>query len=164
MRWRRSLGYALVVIAAAFLAVKGFKLFNDSVTRGLEEEKSYSRNAMEYHRLHPDTRKGDLVLEVWSDADYIAHSVEQEEQSQEWAQWSDKLPYVSEKIRRRNGRPYCVISTSLETLVVWFPPQKSGNCDTTLASDSRLADVRSGELEFSGRTDYWVFVLRKNKT
>jgi hypothetical protein len=48
MRRRGSVPYALIAIFAAFPAIVGFKVFNNSLPRGLEEEKSYARCAMEY--------------------------------------------------------------------------------------------------------------------
>jgi hypothetical protein len=65
-------------LIAGFGGIRAYRLFDDSLTRGLEEEKSYTRHAMEYHRAHPNKRPGDLVLEVWSDADYIAHLANQQ--------------------------------------------------------------------------------------
>ena len=103
--WLTFTAFAVVLLAALFLAVRGFRAFNDSLTRGLEEEKSYTRHAMEFHRTHPDKRKGDQVLEVWSDADYIARSVAEHNSTGQWVAWSDRLPYLPENLKKREGRP-----------------------------------------------------------
>jgi hypothetical protein len=75
-RWLVAL--CITGLIAGFGGIRAYRLFDDSLTRGLEEEKSYTRHAMEYHRAHPNKRPGDLVLEVWSDADYIAHLANQQ--------------------------------------------------------------------------------------
>ena len=159
MRWRWFIAFALLLVVAMTLAVIGFKHFNESLTRGLEEEKSYTRNAMEYHRKHPDKRKGDQVLEVWSDADYIAQSVAKHNSPKEWATWSDKLSFLPENLRKRDGRPYCVINTSRETIVIWFLSGASANCNISSAEDAPHLVIPSGDLEFSGRENYWIYVL-----
>jgi hypothetical protein len=159
----RLIAYAVVLLLAVFLAVRGFRKFNDSLTTGLEEEKSYSRHAMEYHRQHPDKRKGDAVLEVWSDADYIAQAVAKINPAGHWAAWSDELSYLPDNLRNRNGRPYCVIDSPPDTIVLWFVSSASATCNVNSADDVPLSNIQSGNLEFSGRSDYWIYILRHLK-
>ena len=159
----RLIAYAVVLLLAVFLALRGFRNFNDSLTRGLEEEKSYSRHAMEYHRQHPDKRKGDAVLEVWSDADYIAQAVAKINPAGRWAAWSDKLSYLPDSLRNRNGHPYCVIDSPTDTIVLWFVSSASATCNVNSADDAPLSNIQSGNLEFSGRSDYWIYILRHVK-
>jgi hypothetical protein len=161
-RWLRLIAYAtayaVVLFLAVFLAIRGYRVFNDSLTRGLEEEKSYTRHAMEYHRTHQDQRKGDEVLEVWSDADYIAQLVANQNSAGQWGEWSDNLPYLPENLRKRDGRPYCVIESPPDTIVIWFLSPAPPKCDVALGSVP--PNLRSGDLEFSGREDYWVYLSR----
>src|ERR1700732_4660842 len=139
MRWRLFIAFALVLVVATTLAVIGLRHFNESLTRGLEEEESYTRHAMEYHRTHPDKRRGDQVLEVWSDADYIAQSVVQHNSPNQWATWSDKLSYLPETLRTRDGRPYCVINAPPDTIVLWFLSAAPANCDRSSAGYAPLS-------------------------
>ena len=159
--WLGAIAVSLTIVL--FVITRDYSAFNKSLTRGLEEEESYTRRAMEYHREHPDKRKGDLVLEVWSEADYIAQAVEQQGPAGEWAMWSDKLGYLPEKLRTRNGRPFCVIESPPETIVIWYLSAPPTNCDQASSGDAALAGVRSGDLEFSGRQDDWVYVLRRKR-
>lgn len=152
----------LSIVGLAILGgIKAYRLFDESLTRGLEEEISYTRHAMEYHRTHPNKRSGDLVLEVWSDADYIAKLVNQQHSRTEWAQWSNTLPYLPKNLQERDGRPYCVFNSSTLVLVFWFVTNREKTCEQSSASAAQIAGVQSGDLDFSGRTDYWVYVLKK---
>lgn len=160
-RWK-WFAVCIAVAVAVIGAMGAYTLFDDSLTRGLEEEKSYTRHAMEYHRGHPNERKGDLVLDVWSDADYIAQRVNQQHQLNEWAQWSDTLSYLSENLRSRDGRPYCVLNSSDQILVFWFLPDQPVVCQPSLATSVQISTIQSGDLDFSGRSDYWVYAFRKS--
>lgn len=151
----------IVGLALVLSGMTVVRLFEDSLTRGLEEEKSYSRHAMEYHRTHPRERSGDLVLAVWSDADYIANLVSQQHPQSEWAKWSNTLTYLPNNLQARNGRPYCVLNSSTQILVIWFPPNQSEVCERSMASAALVLGVRPGDLNFSGRTGYWVYLFRK---
>jgi hypothetical protein len=149
---------ALVLIAS----IAAYTLFDNSITRGLEEEKSYTRHAMEYHRDHPDKRQGDLVLEVWSDADYIAQLVYQQHEGNEWAQWSDALSYLPQNLRRHGGKPYCILNLSDQILVFWALPNQTVACQVSMANSPQISTVQSGDLDFSGRSDFWVYAFRKS--
>jgi hypothetical protein len=159
VRWRWLVVFLITGLSAVLVVIRAYTYFDESLNRGLEEEKSYTRHAMEYHRTHPDKRQGDTVLEAWADADYIAHIVQQRRSSGEWAEWSDKLPYLPDDLRFGHGRPYCVIRFLKEIVVIRFGSAAPENCNTTSAGDASLTSIRSGDLEFSGRTD-WVYLLR----
>jgi len=134
---------------------------DSSVNQGLEEEKSYTRHAMEYHRQHPEKRRGDKVLEVWSTADYIAQAVASQRIPGTWARFSDQLEFLRPEIRSdTSGRPFCVVQTSASIVVVDYLSAGPASC--TLRSTEALdtARIKSGDMEFSGRSDYWVYVLR----
>lgn len=95
--WRLTTPQCQVILAGlccpllfALVALTGCGRFDESLTRGLEEEKSYTRHAMEYHREHPDKRRGDSVLDTWSEADYIALAVTKQKSKGEWATPSDQ--------------------------------------------------------------------------
>jgi hypothetical protein len=160
-RWLRLSAFAVILLAGLFVAIRSFRNFDDSLTTGLEEEKSYTRHAMEYHRTHPDKRKGDVVLEVWSDADYIAQYVAQQNSPNRWAAWSDNLSYLPERLKDHGGHPYCVVESPPETIVLWFLSAPPANCNVISATSAPLSSIQSGDLEFSGREDYWIYVLRR---
>ncbi len=129
------------------------------MNQGLEEEKSYTRHAMEYHRQHPDERRGDKVLEEWSTADYVAQAVAGQRISGNWARFSDQLEFLRPEIRNNaSGHPFCVIQTSDRIVVVDYLSGVPPSCTPTQIFDT--ARIKSGDMEFSGRTDYWVYVLR----
>jgi hypothetical protein len=158
-RWLWFTASAVALLTAVLLAIVGVSAFNASLTKGLEEEKSYTRHAMKFHRTHPDQRKGDNVLEVWSDSDYIAHLAAQQNTANPWAAWSDSLTFLPEKIRKRDGRPYCVIESPPDTTVIWFLSPASLKCNVT-GGFAPISNIRSGDLEFSGRQDYWIYLLK----
>ena len=72
---------------------------DSSINRGLEEEKSYSRHAMEYHRHHPDKRAGDTVLETWSTADYVAQAVAAAKIPGDWASLVTNWTLLNQRFR-----------------------------------------------------------------
>ena len=132
---------------------------DDSLNRGLEEEKSYTRHAMEYHRSHPDKRAGDRVLETWSTADYIAQTVRDRKISGNWSQWSDQMLFLTPAIQHdQSGQPFCVIQRHAEILVIDYFQPRPPTCGSIPDIDRSL--TRSGDMQFSGRTDYWVYVLK----
>src|ERR1700674_4653299 len=97
VRWtRKSMRHRPLILTflVAAVTVTGCKRFDGSLTRGLEEEKSYTRHAMEYHRDHPDDRRGDTVLDTWSTADYIALDVAKQKLKGDWAKPSDQLAFL----------------------------------------------------------------------
>ena len=137
--------------------------FNESLTRGLEEEKSYTRHAMEYHREHPGERRGDRVLETWSAADYIALSVAKQKLDGEWAKPSDELAFLQPALKMDSaGRPYCVIQEVEAIIVLDFFHASSPDCTLDFAKRLAIYKIHSGDMEFSGRTDYWVYVLKRS--
>ena len=157
---RFLLSSALLIAVTMF----GCDRFNESLNRGLEEEKSYTRHAMEYHREHPDQRRGDTVLEVWSKADYIAQSVKKEGLAGSWARFSDQLQFLPENLKGANGKAFCVIQFPAMIVVLWPPLQPFDNCTIYLApAPHDVAEIKSGEMRFSGRTDSWVYVLKSEK-
>ncbi len=134
----------------------------NSFNTALEEEKSYTRHAMEYHRQHPEKRRGDLVLEVWSTADYIAQSVIEQHSVGDWAATSDQLAFLPDRLKRMGGKPFCVIQRSDVIEVVWYfsGPEK---CNLQSNFNASLSRIASGDMEFSGRTDYWIYILRRGR-
>ena len=101
---RRAWDAPFLLSGVLFILVTTFGCgrFNESLNRGLEEEKSYTRHAMEYHREHPDQRRGDTVLEVWSKADNIAQSVKKESIAGSWARFSDQFQFLPERLLAKN--------------------------------------------------------------
>jgi hypothetical protein len=104
---------------------------NDKLTRELEEEKSYTRNAMERYRRDPGFFQGDKdVLENWSRMDYVAVAVVQHDTGNaEWARTADLLSYVATANQRdTRGIPYCVLKTKDGVTVVGLR-EKSSICE-----------------------------------
>jgi hypothetical protein len=134
---------------------------DSSITQGLEEEKSYTRQAMEYHRKHPNNRKGDRVLETWSTADYIALAVKSQKISGDWARPSNEFGFLRLDIRSDpSGHPFCVVQQGGNIFVVDYLQSDSARCTLESMQNIDAANIQSGDMEFSGRTDYWVYVLR----
>ena len=146
----------LVLVVSIWFACDRFE---ESLNRGLEEEKSYTRHAMEYHRKHPDQRHGDGVLEVWSQADYLAQAVANQHLSGSWAKMSDDLTFVPDHLKRYADKPFCVIQRPGMVRVVWYAGGAE-KCSPEATFNTDWWRVRSGDMEFSGRSDYWTYVLR----
>jgi hypothetical protein len=101
---------------------------DSSINRGLEEEKSYSRHAMEYHRHHPEARPGDTLLDTWSTADYVAQAVATAKIPGDWAQFSDQLDFIKPTIQKNSrGYTFCVVQQAGSIVVLSYvtqPPSK----------------------------------------
>jgi len=115
---------------------------------------------MEYHRQHPEKRPGDQALEVWSTADYIAQSVIARHSAGDWAEMSDNLAFLPDKFQRKYGNPFCVIQKADIIEVVWYF-STAGQCTLQTQFNTDLSRIASGDMQFSGRTDYWIYVLRR---
>ena len=138
---------------------------DSSMNKGLEEEKSYTRHAMEHHRLHPESRRGDKVLETWSTADHIAQAVASQRASGTWARFSDQLDFLRPEIRiDASGRPFCVVQANGGIIVVDYLLAVPANCTLQSAEALETSRIKSGDMEFSGRSDYWVYVLKPSGT
>lgn len=150
---------ALLIVPLAFA---GCRKLEDSVNKGLEEEKSYTRHAMEYHRQHLDKRRGDSVLDTWSTADYIALDVAQQKMKGDWSKPSDQLAFLRADLRLDvGGQPFCVIQRGEEIIVLRFLSNVGRDCTLDIGKQIDTSHIQSGDMEFSGRTDYWVYVLKR---
>jgi hypothetical protein len=145
-----------------FVAQTGCEKAEQSLTRGLEEEKSYTRRAMEYHREHPERRRGDTVFDTWSTADYIAVDVAKQNLPGQWAKDSDQLFFLPAFLRvDPAGRPFCVVQRPDVIIVLRFLDKKAMDCTVDGTRQIDVSNIRSGDMEFSGRTDFWVYVLKR---
>ncbi len=143
------------------LTLLGCSRFNESLNRGLENEKSYTRQAMEYHRKHPDQQRGDGVLETWSKADYIAEAVEKHQSIGVGAHSSDQLAFLPDNLKWENGKAFCIVQLPAMTIVLYPPSKSFDSCTVDLApSPHEVSNIKSGDMQFSGRTDAWVYVLK----
>lgn len=135
---------------------------DSSLNRGLEEEKSYTRHAMEYHRQHPEKRPGNTVLETWSTADYIAQAVADQKVPGNWARYTDQLPFLKPSLQKDlSGHPFCAVRREDEIVVIrYFEQTRTPECTLPSAGKIDTQKVKSGDMEFSGRTDYWTYSLR----
>jgi hypothetical protein len=150
---------SVVVIGSSF----GCSQLENSLNTALEEEKSYSRHAMEYHRQHPEKRQGDSVLEVWSTADYIAQSIIEQHRAGDWATMSEQLAFLPDRLKRMNGKPFCIIQKGDIIEVVWYF-SGAEKCSLQSQFNANLSHLASGDMEFSGRKDYWIYVLRRGQS
>lgn len=136
------------------------------LNKGLQEEKSYSRVAMEKYRQDPKVFRGAFpgVLDNWSRMDYVALAVaRQNTLGNAAATTTDKLNFLQPKIQRDTaGKPFCVIRQK-EEIVVLRMLSDSVNCSTELTASVDTSRIHSGNMEFSGRNDYWVYVLRPSQ-
>jgi hypothetical protein len=134
---------------------------DSSINRGLEEEKSYSRHAMEYHRQHPDKRRGDRVLETWSTTDYVAQAVAANKTPGDWARFSDQMDFLKPTIKTDpSGRAFCVVQHSGSIVVLSYVTDPPSTCTLQSILGLDTSRIQTGDMEFSGRTDFWVYVLR----
>jgi hypothetical protein len=146
------------------LLLSGCSWFDKSLNRGLEEEKSYTRHAMEYHREHPEKRRGDSVLDTWSAADYIALDVTKQKLKGEWAKSSDQLDFLPTDLKiDSRGSPFCVIQTDEAIFVLSFLNKTTTDCTVDIAKRTDTSYIHSGNMEFSGRNDYWIYLLTRPK-
>jgi len=165
---RRAWDAASLLSSALFIAltVFGCGRFNESLSRGQEEEKSYTRHAMEYHRAHPDDqRQGAAILETWSKADYVAQAVEKRSKPGTSAWFSDQLAFLPDSLKRDNGKSFCVIQFPTMIVVLWPPSKPLDRCTIYLApSPHDLSDIQSGDMDSSGRaSESWVYVLKRSQ-
>ena len=112
--------------------------------------------------MHPEKRRGDTVLETWSAADYIAVDVAKQNLSGQWAKDSDQLSFLPASLRADPaGRPFCVVQRPDAILVLRFLEKKTGDCTVDGTKHIDIANIHTGDMEFSGRTDFWVYVLNR---
>src|SRR5437899_2881240 len=125
------------------------------LNRGLQQEKSYTRAAMEKYRQDPKVFRGSSpdVLEIWSRADYVAIAVAEKDIPGTWANPADKLNFLPAKIQRdTTGKPFCVIQQKDIVLVLRIL-SGSVDCTTELMTNVDTSHIASGDMEFSGRSD-----------
>lgn len=153
----RNLLIAIVLLTSMISCQK----FTQNLTQGLEEEKSYTRHAMETYRKNPKIFQEDKgVLETWSRSDYVALAVAQHSKSRHWAETSDKLDFLDSKVQRdTTGRPFCAIHEDDRILVLSIRSAAVSTCSPDLLNGVDLSRINSGDMEFSGRTDFWIYVL-----
>jgi hypothetical protein len=132
------------------------------LSEGLEEEKSYTRHSMETYRQNPNGFLGNKnVLENWSRSDYIALAVTQQKKLENWAENSDTLNFLESQLRRdTDGSPFCVIQQENKIVVLTIRSSVAPSCSLDLIKGMQIDGIKSGDMEFSGRFDYWVYVFR----
>jgi hypothetical protein len=155
---RATLCNAIAMLCLSILW--GCDRFNRSLTTGLEEEKSYTRHAMEYHRQHPNKRHSG-VLDAWSESDYIAVAVVKQNLDGQWVQQSNQLPFLENSLKLdTDGRPFCVAQRTDSVIVLRFWDKTKMDCTLNSANKIDTSHINSGDMEFSGRTDFWIYMLK----
>ncbi len=150
--------------ATAFLGIifipAGCSQIDRSITRSLEEDKSYTRHVVEYHRKHPNKRN-DGVTVTWSTADYVAMAIAKQNLEGEWAKPTDQLSFLPDNLKLdQNGRPFCVIQRANSIIVLAYWNKKLMDCTLDATKNIDDSHIISGDMEFSGRTDYWIYSLK----
>jgi hypothetical protein len=107
-------------ILFGIVLVPGCSQIDRSITRSLEEDKSYTRHVVEYHRKHPNKRN-DGVTVTWSTADYVAMAIAKQRLEGEWAKPTDQLSFLPDNLKLdQNGRPFCVIQRADSIIVLAY--------------------------------------------
>jgi hypothetical protein len=117
---------------------------------------------MQKYRQDPKVFQGSSpdVLEIWSRADYVATAVAQQDIPGTWANTADKLNFLQPKIQNdTTDKPFCV-SQQENIIVVLRILSESVGCTTELMTKVDISHISSGDMEFSGKSDYWIYVLR----
>jgi hypothetical protein len=120
--------------------------FESSLTRGLEEEKSYFEHAGTSFQLRPELRGQEGNLETWDKAEAIASVIQRQNLNGQWASWSDHLSGLPEPLRLDSNRhPMCVIEIGQALYVVRGVKKQVARCDAVTPGFG-VNGVRSGEL------------------
>jgi hypothetical protein len=135
---------------------------SSSLNRELEEEKSCTRHAMEYHRQHPENRPGDAVLQAWSTAGYIAQAVVDQKSPGDWTHYTDQLLFLQSSLQQDlAGRPFCIVRRGGEIVVIRYVAEtQTPGCTLQSTGNVNTAKIRCGDMEFSGRADSWTYSPR----
>jgi len=134
------------------------------LVKGLEAKKSYTRYAMETYRKDPRIFQEDKrVLEVWSRADHVALVAARipGDKGGSTASLSLKYPTIPNNI---DGRPFCLFQHGGVIVVFASMAGQPANCSSELLNTPDIDRIHSGDLAFSGRRDYWIYVLRLPQT
>jgi hypothetical protein len=163
LKFRAKRGIPTVLITAAiFLAA--FALLaglEKNLVKGLQAEKSYTRHAMETYRKDPQVfpEEQKRVFEVWSRADHVALAASRipGDKSGSTASLSLKYPTIPYNV---DGRPFCLFQHDRMIVVFARMDGQPANCSSELLNTPGIELIHSGDLAFSGRRDYWIYVLR----
>jgi hypothetical protein len=149
---------SIMLVSAIFSCQKP----TPGLSQGLGEEKSYTRHAMETYRQNPNGFRGNKnVLETWSRSDYIALAISRQKKRGNWAENSDTLNFLEPQLRRdTSGTPFCVIQQENRIVVLSIRSAVAPSCSLDLMKGINFDRIKSGVMEFSGRSDYWVYVFR----
>ncbi len=116
---------------------------------------------VEYHRKHPNKRN-DGVTVTWSAADYVAMAIAKQKLEGEWARPSDQVSFLPDSLKLDpNGRPFCVIQRADSIIVLAYLNKASMDCTLDATKNIDDSHIISGDMEFSGRTDYWIYTLKR---
>jgi len=153
--------FSLALVSTMFSCAK----FTQELNRALQDKKSYTRHAMQAYRKNPGAFQGDKsVLETWSRSDYIAVAVAEQKRGGNWAEASDKLSFLDPKLRSdATGRPFCVIQQDDYIAVLSIRSEQVPSCSSDLIRGVNIERISSGDMEFSGRTNYWIYLFRLPK-
>src|SRR2546425_926635 len=114
------------ILLGIILIPGGCSQIDRSITRSLEEEKSYTHHVVEYHRKHPNKRN-DGVTVTWSTADYVAMAIAKQKLEGEWVKPTDQLSFLPDNLKLdQNGRPFCAIQRADSIIVLACEPSWKG--------------------------------------
>ncbi|HSE49824.1 MAG TPA: hypothetical protein VLA96_11495 [Terriglobales bacterium] len=121
----RFIGFGVLLIAI------GCQHLEESLNRGLEEEKSLTRNAMLAYRRDPKAFENRIFrdsLREWSRMDAVLSKAQAVRESGPWARTADQVPGVSaESAADDTGQPYCVVRAARTTYVFGIKDSRK-NC------------------------------------
>jgi hypothetical protein len=118
---------------------------------------------VEYHRKHPNKRN-DGVTVTWSNADYVAMAIAKQKLDGEWARPTDQLSFLRDNIKfDSQGRPFCVIQRTESIIVLANWNKTPMDCTIDATKNINDSHIISGDMEFSGRTDYWIYSLKTTR-
>jgi hypothetical protein len=154
---------AASILFGIILIPGGCSQFDRYMTRSLEEDKSYTRHVVEYHRKHPNKRN-DGVTVTWSTADYVAMAIAKQKLEGEWVKPTDQLAFLPDNLKLdQNGRPFCVIQRADSIIVLAYWNKTPMDCTLDATKNINDSHIISGDMEFSGRTDYWIYALKTTR-
>src|SRR4051794_23322054 len=97
-------------------------LLNYDLTRGLEEEKYFTHNAMLAYRRDPKAFEHRITRDMmhkWSDMESIFNSAQKRSSAGSWAKTADQIPFTDPSTRFNfKNEPYCVVRTATLVAVI----------------------------------------------
>lgn len=135
---RLALSFTTAVIVIVTVLTAGCSWFEESLTRGLEEEKSLTRNAMLAYRRDPGAFQHRIwrdQLREWSNMDLTLSRARLIQQPGPWARTTEQIPGVDlAAALNDHTQPYCVVRAGKTTFVLSLAESRK-TCRSGLLED-----------------------------